>query len=150
MLAKWLDEKLKPISINKFMINDAIAFANDLRNVKLEEGELLVLYGVSSLFTNVPVDETIQILVDNALYHNWFNRTYHLKLKKSELMSLLNLAMKNQLFQLNGKLYKQEDGVAVGSPLGPLMANNFMCSIEENCVSSRKSDANIRILSSLR
>ena len=27
--------------------------------------------------------------------------------------------------------YEQVDGVAMGSPLGPLMANTFMCSIEE-------------------
>ena len=28
-------------------------------------------------------------------------------------------------------LYEQVEGVAVGSPLGPLLANTFMCSIEE-------------------
>ena len=33
---------------------------------------------------------------------------------------------------LDGKLYEQTDGVAMGSPLGgPSMANTFMCSIEE-------------------
>jgi len=35
------------------------------------------------------------------------------------------------LFQFDGKLYEQTDGVAMGSPLGPLMANAFLCSIEE-------------------
>ena len=35
------------------------------------------------------------------------------------------------LFQFNGNLYEQVDGVAMGSPLGPLMANTFMCSVEE-------------------
>ncbi|PFX16454.1 hypothetical protein AWC38_SpisGene19274 [Stylophora pistillata] len=37
----------------------------------------------------------------------------------------------NQLFQFDGNLYEQTDGVAMGSPLGPLMANAFLCSIEE-------------------
>ena len=41
------------------------------------------------------------------------------------------IATKNQLFQFEGNLYEQVDGVAMGSPLGPLMANAFMCSIEE-------------------
>ena len=31
----------------------------------------------------------------------------------------------------NGQLYEHTDGVAMGSPLGPLLANVFMCSIEE-------------------
>ena len=36
----------------------------------------------------------------------------------------------NQLFQFNGELYEQTDGVAMGSPLGPLLADVFMCHIE--------------------
>ena len=43
-----------------------------------------------------------------------------------------NEVAKNQLFQFDGALYEQTDGVAMGSPLGPLLANVFMCSIEEN------------------
>ena len=41
------------------------------------------------------------------------------------------MATTNQLFQFNGQLYQQTDGVAMGSPLGPLMANVFMCHLEE-------------------
>jgi hypothetical protein len=44
--------------------------------------------------------------------------------------------VKNQLFQLDGKLYEQTDGVAMGSPLGPLMASTFMCSIEQKLVNN--------------
>lgn len=48
------------------------------------------------------------------------------------------MATKHQLFQFNGSLYEQIDGVAMGSPLGPLMANTFMCSIEEKLESEDK------------
>ena len=34
------------------------------------------------------------------------------------------------MLQFNGELYEQTDGVAMGSPLGPLLANVFMCHIE--------------------
>ena len=37
----------------------------------------------------------------------------------------------NQLFQFDGKLYEQIDSMAMGSPLGPLMAHTFLCSIKE-------------------
>ena len=46
-------------------------------------------------------------------------------------MELLRITTKNQLFQFKGNLYEQVDGVAMGSPLGPLMANAFMCKIEK-------------------
>lgn len=55
-----------------------------------------------------------------------------MNISKDDLTELLNLATKDQLFQFHGILCEQIDGVAMGSPLGPLMANAFMCSIEEN------------------
>ena len=45
--------------------------------------------------------------------------------------NLARTATTNQLFQLDGMLYEQVEGVAMGSPLGALLANTFMCSIEE-------------------
>jgi hypothetical protein len=130
-LAKWLDEKLKSLSLNKYTVSDPLKFAEKLREKQMAEGDILVSYDVASLFTNVPVDETIQILADKAFEKEWFNWKYKLKLEKFELVELLKLAVKHQLFQIDGKLYEQVDGVAMGSPLGPLMANAFMCSIEE-------------------
>ena len=42
------------------------------------------------------------------------------------------MSTEGQLFQFNGVLYEQTDGVAIESPLGPLLANVFMSSLEEN------------------
>ncbi|XP_068735678.1 uncharacterized protein [Montipora capricornis] len=41
------------------------------------------------------------------------------------------MASTDQLFQFDGQLYEQCEGVAMGSPLGPLLANVFMCHLEE-------------------
>ena len=49
-----------------------------------------------------------------------------------DLVDLLSVATKGQLFQFNGALYEQTDGVAMGSPLAPLLANVFMSHIKEN------------------
>ena len=98
----------------------------------INRGDILVSYDVTSLFTNVPLDETIQILLaDKAFNDDWFNKTHDLKLSRDQLIELLNAATKNQLFQFNGNLYEQTDGVAMVSPLGPLLANVFMCPIED-------------------
>ena len=42
------------------------------------------------------------------------------------------------VFQFQGALYEQVDAVAMGSPLGPLMANTFMCNIEEHLTNQNK------------
>ena len=130
-LAKWLEEKLKPLSVNEYTITDVFEFADEIRSSPMNEEDILVSYDVTALFTNVPLSETIDILVDKAFTNDWFNQTYDLNLEKEELTQLLEVATTNQLFQFNGQLYEQTDGVAMGSPLGPLMANVFMCHLED-------------------
>ena len=129
-LAKWLDDKLKPLSLNQHTVTDIFDFVNEVRELKINKGYILVSYDVSSLFTNVPLDETIAILAEKAFRDNWFNSTYNLNISKEDLIDLLNVSTKGQ-FQFNGALYEQTDGVAMGSPLGPLLANVFMSSLEE-------------------
>jgi len=66
-LAKWLEEKLKPLSINEYTITDAIRFSEEIRNSLIGDDDILVSFDVASLFTNVPLNETINILVDKAV-----------------------------------------------------------------------------------
>ena len=69
-LAKWLDEKLKPLSYNKYSILDIFKFAEEIRTIDINNGDILISYDVTSLFTNVPLNETIYILVDKAFCGN--------------------------------------------------------------------------------
>ena len=79
---------------------------------------------VDSLFTNIPLDETIDICVDN-LYNDNENPP---NIPKHDFCNLVNIATKESFFMFNNKYYKQVDGVAMGSSLGPVLANIFMCS----------------------
>ncbi|XP_022806126.1 uncharacterized protein LOC111343224 [Stylophora pistillata] len=130
-LAKWLEQKLKPLSLNEYTIIDAFSFADEIRTHTMNEDDILVSYNITALLTSVPLDETIKILVNKAFTDDWFNKTYGLNLLQDQLARLLEIAITNQLFQFNGQLYQQKDGVAMGSPLGPLMAKVFMCHLEE-------------------
>ncbi|XP_068720446.1 uncharacterized protein [Montipora capricornis] len=107
----------------------------EIQQFKLDENVFLVSYDVTALFTNVPLDKTIHILANKAFKDN---KTHNMNISKDDLMELLSVATKNQLFQFNGSLYEQVDGVAMGSPLGSLMANAFMCSVEEKLACENK------------
>ena len=48
-------------------------------------------------------------------------------MNKVEFKSLMELATKDMLFLFNGNYYNQVEGVAMGSPLGPKLANIFLC-----------------------
>ena len=79
-------------------------------------------FDVTSLFTNILVDETIEI-ISNQIFAN---RVVFECLDRSQFIKLLSLAVKNCRFTFNNRIYQQIDGVAVGSPLGHLFANIFM------------------------
>ena len=130
-LAKWLDDKLKTLSINNYTISDTLMFAEQLKELSFDDDDILVSYDVTSLFTNVLLDYKIDLYVEKAFKDNWFCSTYDLAISKQYLSELLKIATKDQLFQFNDNLYLQTDGVAMGSPLGPLLANVFLCHVEE-------------------
>ena len=73
-----------------------------------------VSYDVASLFTNIPLSETIDLAV-NALFES--NTGLDLKLSKTELKELFNFATSHTHFLFNGCFYDQVDVVAMGSPL---------------------------------
>lgn len=72
-LAKWLDEKLKPLSINEYTISDIFQFSEEIQRLQIGDDDFLVSYDVTALFTNVPLEETIQILAKKSFNANWFN-----------------------------------------------------------------------------
>ena len=84
-------------------------------------------FDIDSLFTNIPLNETID-LCTKKLFQG--KRKYK-GLTKSEFKTLLSFAVKDSFFLFNGKYYKQLDGVAMGSHLGPSLANVFLSHWEE-------------------
>ena len=58
------------------------------------------------------------------------------KLDKKELTELFHFATQKTHFLFDGKIFNQEDGIAMGSPLAPAMANLFMGVHEEKWLSN--------------
>jgi hypothetical protein len=124
-LAKFFVPILKEFTINEYTVKDSFSFAEEI--VEQDSKLYMVSFDVESLFTNIPLDETIDICVD---------RVYHRKKKvkgllKRHFKQLLTHATKSSCFLFNGTYYCQIDGVAMGSPLGPTLANLFLAYHEE-------------------
>ena len=135
-LAKRLNGLLKPYIPSKYSINSSDEFL-DLLRAKRPEGEIASI-DVESLFTNVPVDDTIEIIIDEV-YHKRSNGLDKLALSPSILKDLLIACTKDSPFRgPEGKLYTQKDGVAMGSPLGPLFASFYMAYVENKTFSKRE------------
>ena len=87
----------------------------------------MISFDVKSLFTNVPLNEMIDIILTKVYDENKIDT----KMPKSTLKELLYLCTKHVHFKFNNEIYIQRDGVAMGSSLGPL-ANIFMISLEDS------------------
>ena len=78
---------------------------------------------IVSLFTNVPLDHTMEIC-RQTLYHH--NNICPPTLHEDEFVELLRKVTSDVEFSFNNTMYQQCDGVAMGSPLGPVLANIFV------------------------
>ena len=119
-LACFLCDLLSPLVPNDYSCNDTFSFVSQIKNANLSK-HFLVSYDVTSLFTNIPLQETIDIAI-NLL----FNHNPNLNITRKELKKLLLFATSKTHFIFNNKFYNQIDGVAMGSPLAPVLANIFM------------------------
>ena len=115
---------------SKYSISSTKEFIAYTKNLKVGENQEMVSFDVSNLFTNVPLDFTIDLVLKKV----YIKKMIKTKLKREELKELLQVCTKEMHFTFDGKIYVQTDGVCMGSPLGPVLANAFMVHLEETIV----------------
>ena len=107
-LARFLCDLLSPLVPNDYSCKDTFSFVSQIKKANLSK-KFLVSYYETSPFTNIPLQETIDIAINLIFNHNLFP-----------------FATSQTHFSFNSKFYNQIDGVAIGPPLAPVLANIFM------------------------
>ena len=79
-----------------------------------------------SLFTNIPLTESLNLCIQNL----YGNQTHVNNLTQSSSYKLVKITMFESFFIFDWKFYEHCDGIAMGSTLGPTLANDFMCHFE--------------------
>ena len=79
----------------------------------------MVNFDVVSLFTKVPVEDSLSLL------------GHHFT---EDVLALFKFVLTSTYFCFNGQYFEQTDGVAMGSPLSPVIANFFMEDFEEKAL----------------
>ena len=105
---------------------DYFSFVKEINQVRNSD-LYFVSYDVVSLFTNIPLQDTIELAVDYIIRND-----KDLKLTRGDLKKLFYIATAQTHFLFNGAYYDQIDGVAMGSPLAPLLANLYLGHHEQN------------------
>ena len=85
---------------------------------------------VKSLFTSIPLSKPNRITLE------WIYDQKEIKtdIPKTILKKMLLLCTKDVHFLFEDEIYQQTDGVAIRSPLGPILAGIFMVELETTIV----------------
>ncbi|XP_072051971.1 uncharacterized protein [Amphiura filiformis] len=111
--------------------------------VMIDDGDILNSHDVVSLFTNTPIDKSLDVIKarlesDNTLK----DRT---KLNAEDIIQLLSFVLTTTYFSFRGQIYRQIFGAAMGSPVSAIVANLFMEWLEKEAVATAFLDCNPKI-----
>ena len=132
-LAKRLNSIITPYVPVEHTLRSSEEFIDIVRSQ--EPKGFLASLDVENLFTNVPVKTTTDIILD--LVYNHEELPPPPGLSRGILEKMLRICTTECPFTSpSGHLYQQIDGVAMGSPLGVLYANTYMCHVEAKALQS--------------
>ena len=124
-LAKVLGNMLRPLICTDYSCSDTFSFVKEIQSKNFDANCFMVSYDVQSLFTNIPLHETIDLAVDILLENK-----PDLKISRDNFVKLFHFATSKSQFLFDGEYFEQRDGVAMGSPLAPILANLFLGNYE--------------------
>ena len=119
-LCKLLQSVLSLYSVH--CVRDTFDFVELLSELSVPSEGCLCSFDVVSLFTNVPLSDTVDICAD-ALFRNSLPTP---TLSEASFRRLMLMVTSGVEFSFDNVMYRQCDGVAMGSPLGPVLANIFV------------------------
>ena len=127
---------LERLTHNQFIVKDSFSFAKEI--AKYDSSLFMARLDAESLFTNIPLKEAMNNWAGDLHNKNLYNRT----LNKFDLFKLFETAISESTFVFWSLLYKQINGIAMGSLSTHLLANVFLFQYEkewlDNCPSHFK------------
>ncbi|XP_072047082.1 uncharacterized protein [Amphiura filiformis] len=115
-------------------VKNSKQLAEDLAQVYIEEGEIFNSHDVVSLFTNTPVDKSLEVIKQRLQKDKSLKQRTLLSVE--DVMELLAFVLTTTYFAFRGKIYRQLFGAAMGSPVSPITANLYMEFLEEQAIAT--------------
>ncbi|XP_072032868.1 uncharacterized protein [Amphiura filiformis] len=100
----------------------------------IEEEEIFNSHDVVSLFTNTPIEQSLQVI--KSRLENDTTLKERTLLSVDEVLELLQFVLTTTYFLFRGTMYKQRFGAAMGSPVSPVVANLYMEFLEQKAIAS--------------
>ena len=134
-VAKELARILKPLTGNTIHhVNNSSEFTDDIKKIKLEEGECIMSYDVAALFTSIPVQSAIEATKKKLEQDTELHQRTPMSI--NNILELLEFCLCNTYILFQGQFYEQTQGAAMGFPVSPVVANMYMELFEDRALTS--------------
>lgn len=125
-VSEYVEAFLNPLANkHKSYIKNSYEFVNKIRNQIVNKNSFIVTADVSSLYTNMHIDRSIEA-VRKALRTN-----PNTDRPDRQLLELLEITMKTNDFEFNGDYFLQTLGTAMGKRYAPSLANLYLLDFDE-------------------
>ena len=105
-----------------------------MKNITLDPDKVIVSFDVCSLYTNVPTEDAINHCAD-LLYSGRYKKP---PVRKQTFIELAKLCNCDVIMLTHKGYFKQTDGLAMGSPPAPYLANGWLSQYDQDIKSNAK------------
>ena len=113
---------------------NSTTFSNYIRNVPIEDDEIMVSFDVTSLYTNIPIIDTLNIIKDSVNNDDQFTRKT--AIPQDKFLDLVHLVLTTTWYTFNSQFNQQTDGVAMGGPASSTTAKIYMQAYEHTVITT--------------
>ena len=109
-------------------------FSEYVRTLHINDDEVMVSFDVTSLYTNVPIRDTLTVIED--LLNKDSKYEQKTKIPRADLLELIEFLLTKTWFIFNGECFTQLDGVAMGGPASSVIADIYMQHYDKTALST--------------
>ena len=132
-ISKYIANILKPYGkLKEQHTHNSKSFSTFICQQKIEPDEIMVSFDVTSLYTNIPIEQALLIITD-LLEHD-DKLTDRTLLSPRQILNLLDILLRTTYFKFNGDFYEQTDGATMGGPTSVIVSEIYMQSLETTAI----------------
>ena len=121
-LSKCISKSLqKTVGLNEFYIKDSWSFKNKVSNLTIPKNFTIISLDIVSMYTSITWD-----LIVKSIKNRWKSIKPHTFLNYKDFNNALLLCLNSAYCNFDNNIYKQINGLPMGSPLSATLANIVM------------------------
>jgi len=113
-------------------VRNSSHFVSMIRDLRVEEDEVMVSYDVKALYPSIPQEEAIRLLYELIKDDKELDKKT--KMSAESIIELFKTCVKKTYFVFNKKLYIQVNGLAIGAATSGFAAEVYMTRFEKRAI----------------